>query len=207
MELFMQTIGDLDSNFTKMATNIVKYVDDKKERDKMLKELRDALVENCLMTKKITIANEIKDQLEYSEGIDSSQNIQTIMDTYKKAMSEIQVNPLEDIRLLTFDRQMQGLSQVTQNISANVFDDSSTELRLTCTDINVIDPISKTRMTNPVRNIICGHVYDKDSLVAVLEKNRKTRCPVVGCGNKEYISLSKCLTDIVIKTYLENNPT
>lgn len=54
-------------------------------------------------------------------------------------------------------------------------DDSNTDLRLTGTAINIIDPISKVRMTDPVRNTICGHVYDKDSLIAMLNKNKKTR--------------------------------
>lgn len=53
--------------------------------------------------------------------------------------------------------------------------DSSMDLQLMGTDINVIDPITKTRMTNPVRNAMCGHVYDKESLIALLRKNNKTR--------------------------------
>jgi len=46
---------------------------------------------------------------------------------------------------------------------------------LTGSEINVIDPISKTRMTDPVKNAVCGHVYDRESLIAMLEKNKNTR--------------------------------
>lgn len=84
------------------------------------------------------------------------------------------------------------------------------------------------RMTDPVRNAVCGHVYDKESLVAMLKKNKNTRyvframlniriccyrtyvcihrCPVVGCTSMDYIVLSQCRPDIVTKTYLERNP-
>lgn len=55
-------------------------------------------------------------------------------------------------------------------------DDTDADLRLTGREINVIDPISKTRMTDPVKNAVCGHVYDKGSLVAMLQKNKNTRC-------------------------------
>lgn len=54
-------------------------------------------------------------------------------------------------------------------------DDADADLRLTGSKINIIDPISKIRMTDPVRNAVCGHVYDKASLVAMLEKNKNTR--------------------------------
>lgn len=100
---------------------------------------------------------------------------------------------------------------------------------MTGSEINVIDPISKMRMTDPVRNAVCGHVYDKESLVAMLQKNKNTRyifhtmpktecavitffhicihrCPVVGCTSMDYIVLSQCRPDIVTKTYLERNP-
>ena len=59
--------------------------------------------------------------------------------------------------------------------SNNDLDDTDADLQLTQREINVIDPISKTRMTDPVRNAVCGHVYDKGSLVAMLEKNKNTR--------------------------------
>lgn len=55
-------------------------------------------------------------------------------------------------------------------------EDTDEDLRLTGQDINVIDPISKTRMTHPVKNTVCGHVYDKESLIAMLRKNKNTRC-------------------------------
>ena len=54
-------------------------------------------------------------------------------------------------------------------------DDADADLRLTGSEINVIDPISKMRMTDPVRNAVCGHIYDKASLVAMLQKNKNTR--------------------------------
>ncbi|XP_032667455.1 E3 SUMO-protein ligase NSE2-like [Odontomachus brunneus] len=201
-----ELIEDFDSSFAKMAANIMKYYVDEKEKEKMLKELRDAMIQNCLMTEKIKAANEIKDQLPCTDEVESSQNVGKIRDKYKTAMSKIEVNPLEDQRLLAYDRQVEDLLRVNQSTQNNELDDSNMDLRLTGTDINVIDPISKMRMTDPVRNTVCGHVYDKESLTAVLQMNKKTRCPVVGCGNTEYIVLSQCRPDVVTKTYLEKNP-
>jgi len=65
---------------------------------------------------------------------------------------------------------------VNQSTTNKGLDDTDSDLRLTCQDINIIDPISKTRIIDPVRNTICGHVYDRGNLVAMLQRNKKTRC-------------------------------
>ena len=41
--------------------------------------------------------------------------------------------------------------------------------------IVVIDPITKKRMTDPVRNTICGHVYERESVAEMLKVNSNTR--------------------------------
>lgn len=41
--------------------------------------------------------------------------------------------------------------------------------------INVIDPISKMRIKDPIKNIICGHTYDRENVMALLKVNKKTR--------------------------------
>lgn len=77
-------------------------------------------------------------------------------------------------------------------------DDTDTDLRLTGTDINVIDPISKMRMTDPVRNAICGHIYDRESLMAMLQKNNKTRFACYAMlnivdGSYSWLTIALCL--------------
>lgn len=70
------------------------------------------------------------------------------------------------------------------------------DLRLTVSEVNVIDPITKTRMTNPVRNTVCGHVYNKESLVAMLGKNKNTRC--ISLHNTRYRNIQYVLQHICI---------
>lgn len=53
---------------------------DEKEKEEMLKELRDAMIQNCLMTENIKAANEIKDQLPCTDKIENSQNVEKIKD-------------------------------------------------------------------------------------------------------------------------------
>ncbi|XP_014482848.1 PREDICTED: E3 SUMO-protein ligase NSE2-like [Dinoponera quadriceps] len=200
------TVRELDNSFTKMAINIMKYYVDEKEREDILKELKNVVIENCRVTEQINATSQIKDQLGSIDELILDHDIKSIKKTFRKAMNTIQINPLEDPRLLAYNRQMEDVQFASQpGSSNNVLDDSNTDLCLTSTEINVIDPITKTRMTNPVKNAACGHVYDKESLIAVLKKNKKTRCPVVGCSNTEYINLSQCHVDVLMKAYLEKN--
>ncbi|GMT33140.1 hypothetical protein PFISCL1PPCAC_24437 [Pristionchus fissidentatus] len=56
------------------------------------------------------------------------------------------------------------------------------------------DPITKEDIKEPVKNRICGHVYDKDSVKEFIQMNKANRmaiyqCPVQGCGNKNNLSM------------------
>lgn len=49
------------------------------------------------------------------------------------------------------------------------------EMQLRGGFINVIDPISKKRIVDPVKNTVCGHTYDRESITEILKINKKTR--------------------------------
>ncbi|EFN67027.1 E3 SUMO-protein ligase NSE2 [Camponotus floridanus] len=200
-----QMIETLDDCFFKTADNIMKYYVNEEEKKKTLEELRSILKESCSESARILAASKIKEQLELTFDPEAK-NVEDIIKEYKEAIFNIQVDLSEYNRLLEYDRQIEVLHQANEDTPSNELDDTDADLQLTGLDINVIDPISKTRMTNPVKNAACGHVYDKASLIAMLEKNKNTRCPVVGCTNLTYIDLNQCRTDIVTKTYLERNP-
>ncbi|XP_072746956.1 E3 SUMO-protein ligase NSE2 [Anoplolepis gracilipes] len=200
-----QMIETLDDCIVKTADNIMKHFAGEDEKKKLLEELRELLKENCSETTRMASANAIREEMEFTFEAESK-NIEDIIKLYRDTLSNIKVDSLEYNRLLEYDRQIEVLLQANKNASNNGLDDTDADLQLTGRDINVIDPISKTRMTDPVKNAVCGHVYDKGSLIAMLQKNKNTRCPVVGCNSTDYIDLNQCRTDIVTKTYLERNP-
>ena len=47
--------------------------------------------------------------------------------------------------------------------------------------------VSRMEMVKPVKNILCGHVYDMHSIEALLKQNPIYRCPVVGCHSKRAV--------------------
>ncbi|CAG7732099.1 unnamed protein product [Allacma fusca] len=55
--------------------------------------------------------------------------------------------------------------------------------------IATIDPLTMRNIKNPVRNQICGHIYDGETILNFMKASDKiVRCPYAGCEN---LNLSK----------------
>jgi len=65
--------------------------------------------------------------------------------------------------------------------------DSDDEILSQFAEINVKDPFTRAIMKNPVRNLKCGHIYEKNSVIELLKQNADTKCPTVGCLNRDAI--------------------
>ncbi|OAD57334.1 E3 SUMO-protein ligase NSE2 [Eufriesea mexicana] len=177
------------------------------ERKKKLKELRDIVQNNCIQDKKLKSAENVRNRLlefYYDDDDDdvAQTNIKSALNEYKTAISEINTDVSNDDKLLEFDKHVETLLDRV----ADKETDTSAELQLTGGYINVIDPISKKRIVDPVKNTICDHTYDRESITQILKINKKTRCPVIGCKSTEFVTLAHLRTDIVTKAYLEKNP-
>ncbi|XP_017134096.1 E3 SUMO-protein ligase MMS21-like [Drosophila elegans] len=61
------------------------------------------------------------------------------------------------------------------------------------------DPWTKALLKNPVRNTICGHIYDRDVVHGLIKNNTGIRCPVAGCANRTYIHPPHLIEDAEIK--------
>lgn len=66
-------------------------------------------------------------------------------------------------------------------------DDDDIQIQGNSDVFSVFDPWSKAVMLNPVRNTKCGHVYDRESVFKIIKENIGIRCPVLGCGSKNFL--------------------
>lgn len=71
---------------------------------------------------------------------------------------------LEDIQYVN---NQAGTSNVTQSVTVDgmVVQDST----------QAIDPITKNPIRDPVRNKLCKHIYDRESITSAIEMNRRIR--------------------------------
>ena len=54
--------------------------------------------------------------------------------------------------------------------------------------VSTIDPITRKEMTDPVKNTLCGHTYERDSILQIIRKHPKTKCPNAGCPNSNPVN-------------------
>lgn len=126
---------------------------------------------------------------------------------YKKALAQSQSslgNPKLADRYKTFARDLEDLQVASTQSQA----DQSQVDQATIVDgiemqgfIVTIDPFTKNQITDPVRNKRCNHVYDKHSIAAAIQVNKRVRCPYVGCNVKN-VTLGDLVEDREMKQKL-----
>ena len=70
--------------------------------------------------------------------------------------------------------------------------------------VTTICPVTRKEMVRPVRNVECGHVYDREGIEALMKQSAGTRCPVVGCRVQAVIKPSSLREDKETKRAINN---
>lgn len=106
---------------------------------------------------------------------------QDIVGEFKKLQKENEgrISGKENVKshegMIDFERLVAG------NIMAEAaVEDEDMEV---VSDVQTICPILRTEMRRPVKNMACGHIYEREGIEALMSQSADTRCPVVGCRN------------------------
>ena len=68
-----------------------------------------------------------------------------------------------------------------------------------------LDPITRKPMTDPVKNTLCGHSYERASIQALTRKGKKTKCPIAGCPNDQFVLMDHLIDDTNLKREIERS--
>ncbi|XP_014295340.1 E3 SUMO-protein ligase NSE2 [Microplitis demolitor] len=203
MSEFEKSLSAICDSVTKTAAYAISYADSGTQ-EQILNTLRGS-VENYLECgDKMKHMNELINQLASNNAdTDIEQTIQQFNDGVFSYAPNVAANKY----LREYDHRVNELKKNLAGARGDEEDDDNDgELQITEDDhSNRICPISKVRMTEPMKNDICGHVYDKASIIALLQRNPATRCPIVGCSNKEYLNMNHLKSDIVRQMCLDND--
>ncbi|XP_012276117.1 E3 SUMO-protein ligase NSE2 [Orussus abietinus] len=205
MDKLDESSREIYEYFANTAINITKVFerDEQKNEIEILKEL---VTQQSKLNEKLKAIQQISDFYSNYHILDLTEEVGLeLLAEYKDKVAQINPDVSESQNLLDFNEQVDDiLKAFNDNPEDCPIEDE--ELQLTESIVNIVDPITKKRIVHPVKNTACGHVYDKESVTAMLKINKKTRCPVAGCKNKQYIDPKNLKVDIATKLYLHEHP-
>ncbi|RLW13387.1 hypothetical protein DV515_00000533 [Chloebia gouldiae] len=95
----------------------------------------------------------------------------------------------------SYDRGTDTIEQIDEDIA------------VTRSQMNFICPITQVTMKKPVRNKVCGHIYEEDAILEIIQtqkqKKKKVRCPKMGCSHVD-IKESDLVQDEILKRLIDS---
>ncbi|NXK28420.1 NSE2 ligase, partial [Arenaria interpres] len=81
------------------------------------------------------------------------------------------------------------------------------DIAVTQSQMNFICPITQVEMKRPVRNKVCGHTYEEDAIIKIIQtrkqQKKKVRCPKIGCSHAD-VKESDLVPDEALKRAIDS---
>nr|XP_030731640.1 E3 SUMO-protein ligase NSE2 isoform X4 [Globicephala melas] len=82
------------------------------------------------------------------------------------------------------------------------------DMIVTQSQTNFICPITQLEMKKPVKNKVCGHTYEEEAIVRMIENKHKRKkkacCPKIGCSHTD-VKMSDLIQDEVLRRAIESH--
>lgn len=157
-------------------------------------------------------ANLLEEKIHSFQSINSfvCNNMDTLereFDTHYKNVMQFAPPREQNQQYKEFCEEIENISKTEVNTAQinpsqmNILgDDIEMEQQNIC---ELIDPLTKHPVVNPVRNIICNHIYEKSAILDAIKINKRAKCPYLGCGNKQPVAQSHLRDDEELKKQIE----
>uniref|UniRef100_G1NTR7 E3 SUMO-protein ligase NSE2 n=2 Tax=Myotis lucifugus TaxID=59463 RepID=G1NTR7_MYOLU len=82
------------------------------------------------------------------------------------------------------------------------------DMIVTQSQTNFICPITQLEMKKPVKNKVCGHTYEEEAIVRMIEskhrRKKKACCPKIGCGHAD-VRMCDLVQDEALRRAIESH--
>ncbi|XP_032171556.1 E3 SUMO-protein ligase NSE2 isoform X1 [Mustela erminea] len=82
------------------------------------------------------------------------------------------------------------------------------DMIVTQSQTNFICPITQVEMKKPVKNKVCGHTYEEEAIVRMIEskhrRKKKACCPKIGCSHTD-VRMSDLIQDEALRRAIESH--
>ncbi|GFS17408.1 E3 SUMO-protein ligase NSE2 [Elysia marginata] len=203
----LQSMGGMVNETLEVARDIANYCTDDDELKKATQDIMLSFIGMADDIKQVTTAlNHVKNtcpMIQTDSDVESMEE-QNLTSSFTKKLEKLKAAGRRDEnRLMNHPKYEELISLFTDSGTieeqlaslraalTGSAEESQGELAMTEMDINIRCPYTGCTMQDPVRNILCGHVYDRTGILTyVKQKKSKAKCPVGGCGNTEPIQES-----------------
>uniref|UniRef100_A0A8C8R7Y5 E3 SUMO-protein ligase NSE2 n=1 Tax=Pelusios castaneus TaxID=367368 RepID=A0A8C8R7Y5_9SAUR len=81
------------------------------------------------------------------------------------------------------------------------------DIQVTQSQMNFICPITQVEMQKPVRNKVCGHNYEEEAILKMIQRRehqkKKARCPKIGCSHLD-VKKTDLVADEALKRAIDS---
>ncbi|CAG9785307.1 unnamed protein product [Diatraea saccharalis] len=169
------------------SDNVSKYLDEEKEAE--FNKLKSYVEGYCLLEAQQDVAIQA---LERAKNETDNSNLDTLDERFKANLASMagkKLNVKNHPYMIELNKRIEkGQQQARQNLE-------DSDLAITESQDRYIDPITKKVIVDPVKNTVCGHIYEKQSIMNLLKMKSSTKCPVAGCGNRTAIQKQHLIED------------
>merc|ERR1719242_292834 len=130
-----------------------------------------------------------------NDQLDEGSTLKSVFDGYMtkhKSKKGIDVTRHDKYRAMMeeFQNQDGDIETQLESLKSQLLGQTEDEdVAVTQAEVNIKCPYTGQNMVDPVRNEICGHIYDHKGILGHIKaKKNRAKCPVGGCVNAEPIT-------------------
>jgi len=155
------------------------------EMEKFLEEQKMRVIDYLKMEIEYKMSKSILDKLRAEHETREGTMNTDMVEEFQKQLEEEKSRKSNEFEIESLKKharylEMEQIISGSKADSAEVDDDMVVSAELN----TYTDPWSKKPIETPVRNRVCGHVYDKSTAQKMCSRAKgKLKCPVIGCKN------------------------
>ncbi|XP_005215426.2 E3 SUMO-protein ligase NSE2 isoform X3 [Bos taurus] len=114
-------------------------------------------------------------------------------------------------KFVQFKQQLKELKKqygLQSDREADITEGVDEDMIVTQSQTNFICPITQLEMKKPVKNKVCGHTYEEEAIVRMIESKHKRKkkacCPKIGCSHVD-MRMSDLIQDEALRRAIESH--
>ncbi|NXM69780.1 NSE2 ligase, partial [Serilophus lunatus] len=196
---------------TKTALDLVESFNDEEDVNSMEKVMLEYATMDRELNHFITAFEETIDQVK-QENPENIPDLEKLVEEKfaalesKNSDSDFQRNE----KYMYFVDQLKEMKKQFRRVSDNgneTIEQIDEDIAVTRSQMNFICPITQMEMKRPVRNKVCGHTYEEEAILEIIQsrkqKKKKVRCPKMGCSHVD-VKGSDLVPDEALKRLIDS---